>query len=97
MSENVLPVLSPKSFIVFGLIFRSLIHFELFLCMVLQNVLISFFFYKLFIFGYARCFVAARGLSLVSVSRGYSLVALSGPLIAVASVVWSTGSRLGAQ
>ena len=49
------------------------------------------------IFGYARCFVAARGLSLVSVSRGYSLVVLSGPLIAVASVVWSTGSRLGAQ
>ena len=97
MSENVLPVLSPKSFIVFGLIFRSLIHFELFLCMVLENVLISFFFKKLFIFGYARCFAATRGLSLVSVSRGYSLVALSRPLIAEASGVWSTGSRLGAQ
>ena len=46
MSENVLPMLSSKSFIVFGLTFRSLIHFELFLCMVLENVLISFFFKK---------------------------------------------------
>ena len=28
MSENVLPVFTSKSFIVFGLTFRSLIHFE---------------------------------------------------------------------
>ena len=28
MSESVLPMFSPKSFIVYGLIFRSLIHFE---------------------------------------------------------------------
>ena len=44
MSKSVLPMFSSKSFIFFGLIFRSLIHFELFLCMVLQNVLISFFY-----------------------------------------------------
>ena len=44
-----MPVLSPKSFIVFGLTFRSLIHVELFLCMVLENVLISVFF-KTFIY-----------------------------------------------
>ena len=34
---------SSKSFIVSGLIFRSLIHFELSLCFVLGSVLISFF------------------------------------------------------
>ena len=28
MSESVLPILSPRSFIVSGLTFRSLIHFE---------------------------------------------------------------------
>ena len=33
-----------KSFIVFDLTFRSLIQFELFLCMVLGSVLISSFF-----------------------------------------------------
>ena len=35
---------SSKSFIVSGLIFRSLIHLSLFLCMLLGNVLISFFY-----------------------------------------------------
>ena len=44
MSESVLPVFSSKSFIVSSLTFRSLIHFDLFLCMVLENVLISFFY-----------------------------------------------------
>ena len=38
---------SSKSFIVSGLIFRSLIHFEFFLCMVLGSVLISFFYMQL--------------------------------------------------
>ena len=34
-----------RSFIVSGLTFRSLIHFEfIFLCMVLESVLVSFFF-----------------------------------------------------
>ena len=44
MSKSVLPVFSSKSFIVSGLIFRSLIHFEFILCMVLRSVLISFFY-----------------------------------------------------
>ena len=42
MSESVLPMFSSKSFIVYGLTFRSLIHFNLFLCMVLEGVLVSF-------------------------------------------------------
>ena len=38
--------ISSKSFIVSGLTFKSLIHFE-FLCMVLENVLVSFFYMQL--------------------------------------------------
>ena len=44
MSLSVLPMFSSKSFMVSGLIFRSLIHFEFILCMVLGSVLISFFY-----------------------------------------------------
>ena len=44
MSESALPMFSSRSFIVSGLTFRSLIHFGLFLCMVLENVLVSFFY-----------------------------------------------------
>ena len=42
MSESVLPKFSSTSFIVSGLTFRSLIHFEFILCMVLDSVLVSF-------------------------------------------------------
>ena len=42
-------------------------------------------------FVYAGVFVALRGLSLVVVSRGYSLVVLHRLLIAVASVVAEHG------
>ena len=38
-------------------------------------------------------FIAAHGLSLVAVSEGYSLVAVQGLLVVVASLVWSMGSR----
>ena len=38
------PMFFSRSFIASGLTFRSLIHLSLFLCMVLGNVLISFFF-----------------------------------------------------
>ena len=44
MMESVWAMFSFKSFIAAGLIFRSLIRFELFLCMVLGSVLISFFY-----------------------------------------------------
>ena len=44
MSKSVFPMISSNRFIVSGLTFRSLIHFELFLCMVLENVLISVFY-----------------------------------------------------
>ena len=44
MLECVLPMFSSKSFIVSGLICRSLIHLSLFLCMVLESVLVSFFY-----------------------------------------------------
>ena len=44
MSESVLPMFSSRSFIVSGLTFRSLIHFEfIFFCMVLEGDLVSFF------------------------------------------------------
>ena len=38
VSESVQPMFSSKSFLISGLIFRSLIHFELFLCVVLGSV-----------------------------------------------------------
>ena len=44
VSKSVLPMFSSGSFIVFILKFRSLIHFEFILCMMLENVLISFFY-----------------------------------------------------
>ena len=43
MSESVLPIFSSRSFIVSGLVFTSLIHFQFILCMVLESVLVSFF------------------------------------------------------
>ena len=44
-SKSVLLMFSSKSFIVSGLIFRSLIHFEFIFVLVLESVLISFFFF----------------------------------------------------
>ena len=44
LSQNVLPMVSSKSFIVSSLIFKPLIHLEFILCMVLENVLISIFY-----------------------------------------------------
>ena len=44
MWESVWSMFPSKSFIVSGLIFRTLIHFEFILCMVLGCVLISFFY-----------------------------------------------------
>ena len=49
MSKIALPILSSRSCMVSGLVYRSLVYFNLFLCMVLENVLISFF-YKSIIF-----------------------------------------------
>ena len=37
MSESVLPIFFSRSFIVSGLTFRSLLHFEFILCMVLES------------------------------------------------------------
>ena len=44
MSDSVLPMFSSRSFIVSCLTFRFLIHLGLFLCMVLESVLVSFFY-----------------------------------------------------
>ena len=44
ISKSVLPMFSSKSFIVSDLIFRSLIHFEFIFCVMLENVIISFFY-----------------------------------------------------
>ena len=43
MSESVLPMFSSRIFILSGLTFRFLIRLSLFLCMVLESVLVSFF------------------------------------------------------
>ena len=57
-----------------------------------------FFFYKFILFIYYFClrwvFVAARWLSLVAASRGYSFVAVRGLLIAVASLVAEHGLQV---
>ena len=42
--ESVLPMFSSRSFIVSGLTFRSLIHFEFIFVHVLESVLVSFFY-----------------------------------------------------
>ena len=55
MSESVLPMFSSRSFIVSGLTFRSLIHLSLFLCMVLESVLVSFFYKWLTSFPSTTC------------------------------------------
>ena len=47
ISKSVLPMCSFKSFIVSGPILRSLIHLSLFLYIVLENVLILFFYMQL--------------------------------------------------
>ena len=44
MSESVLPMFSSRSFIVSGLTFKSYTILSLFFCMVLENVLVSFFY-----------------------------------------------------
>ena len=57
MSESVLPMFSSRSFIVSGLTFRSLIHFEFFcVCMVLESVLVSFFYKWLTSFPSTTCY-----------------------------------------
>ena len=55
MSESVLPMFSSKSFIVSGLTFRSLIHFEFIFVMVLGSVLVSFFYRWLTSFPSTTC------------------------------------------
>ena len=44
LSESILPMFSSRNCIVSSLIFRFLIYFEFIFCMVLENVLISFFY-----------------------------------------------------
>ena len=44
MSKSVLPIFSSRKFLVSSLTFRSLIYLSLFLCMMLENVLISLFY-----------------------------------------------------
>ena len=65
----------------FQLISNTVIFIKL-----LRNVYLSFFFLQ-------WVFIAAHGLSLVAVSEGYSLVAVQGLLVVVASLGWSVGSR----
>ena len=57
MSESVLPMFSSRSFIVSGLMFRSLIHFEfIFVCgAVLESDLVSFFYKWLTSFPSTTC------------------------------------------
>ena len=55
MSESVLPMFSSRSFIVSGLTFRSLIHFEFTFVYVLESVLVSFFYRLLTSFPSTTC------------------------------------------
>ena len=55
MSEIVLPMFSSRSFIVSGLMFRSLTHLSLFLCVVLESDLVSFFYKWLTSFPSTTC------------------------------------------
>ena len=50
-----LPMFSSKSFIVSCLIFGSLIHFEVCVCVVLESVLVSFFYIWLTSFPSTTC------------------------------------------
>ena len=56
MLESVLPMFSSRSFIVSGLTFRSLIHFEFIFVMVLESVLVSFFYTWLTSFPSTTCY-----------------------------------------
>ena len=55
MSKSVLPMFSSRSFMVSSLTFRSLIHCDFILYMVLENVLISFFYIWLSSFPRTTC------------------------------------------
>ena len=55
MLESVLPMFSSRSFIVSGHTLRSLIHFEFVLCMVLESVLVLFFYKWLTSFPSTTC------------------------------------------
>ena len=55
MSSNVLPMFSSRSFIVSDLMFRSLIHFDFIFVMVLESVLVSFFYRWLTSFPSTTC------------------------------------------
>ena len=55
MSESVLPMFSSRSFIVSGLTFRSLIHFEFIFVYGVKSVLVSFFYKWLTSFPSTTC------------------------------------------
>ena len=55
MSKSVLSMFSPKSRIVSGLTFRSLIHFEFIFMYGIRNVLVSFFYMWLTSFTSITC------------------------------------------
>ena len=55
MSESVLPMFSSRSFIVSGLTFRSLIHFEFIFVYGVRECLVSFFYKWLTSFPSTTC------------------------------------------
>ena len=55
MSESVLPMLSSRGFLVSGLTFRYLLHFVFIFGMVLESVLVSFFYKWLTSFPSTTC------------------------------------------
>ena len=62
----------------------------------MKNIKLSFFFLHIYLFIYfwlRWVFVAARGLSLVAVSGGYSLLQCMGFSLRWLLLLWSTGSR----
>ena len=55
MLESVLPMFSSRSFIVSGLTFRSLIHYEFIFVYGVRSVLVSFFYKSLTSFPSTTC------------------------------------------
>ena len=77
---------SSKSFIVSGLIFRSLIHFEFIIVNGIKECSSLLFLFILFDSLWLCWIFVTYGVSLVGMSKGYSSL-LCGLLIAVASIV----------
>ena len=84
-----------KSFIVSGLTFRSLIHFEFIYLFIYFNVMELHFFFLIYFYFFWLCwvFVSVQGLPLVAASGGHSSLWCTGLSLLWPLLLQSTGSR----